>query len=192
MLPRTFLTPRLLAEALRPEDEASVHRMHRDAKQMAFLGGVRDEAQTSAYMERNLEHWERYGFGLWLLRERAARSESPAIGRVLLRHLAVEGRDEIEVGYSLSPACWGAGLATEAAAACLALARDLLMVDSVVALTAPDNLQSHRVLGKVGMVLEREIVHEGSPLALFRTSSREEANRRADAQVPPQLRAQPS
>jgi RimJ/RimL family protein N-acetyltransferase len=169
MLPRAFTTPRLRAEALCPEDAGVIHEMHQDAAQMAYLGGVRSAAQTAEYMARNLAHWERHGFGLWLLRERSGEAESAVVGRVLLRHLELEGRDEIEVGYSLAPVCWGRGLAAEAAAACLGLARDELRVPSVVALTAPANLRSHQVLRKLGMVFERELLYSGSPQSLFRT-----------------------
>ena len=59
---------------------------------MAPLGGVKNETETREYLERNLNHWDAHGFGLWILRERAG---GPVIGRALLRHLDVEGRDEI-------------------------------------------------------------------------------------------------
>ncbi|MEO7794665.1 MAG: GNAT family N-acetyltransferase [Thermoanaerobaculia bacterium] len=175
MLPRTFITERLHAEALCPEDLPAVHQMHLDGEQMAYLGGIRTAEQTAQYIARNLAHWERYGFGLWLLRDRSEPADGgfgrlgSVVGRVLLRHLELEGVDEIEVGYSLAPACWGKGLAAEAAAACLGLARDVLRTDSIVALTAPANLRSHQVLRKIGMVLERQVLYEGSPQALFRT-----------------------
>jgi RimJ/RimL family protein N-acetyltransferase len=169
MLPRTFSTARLLARALRAEDEPIVHRMHRDAAQMEHLGGVRDEAQTRSYMERNLAHWSEFGFGLWLLYDPSDGGEGAVVGRVLLRHLDLDGVDEVEVGYSLLPSRWGRGLAAEATTACLEMARDRLRRETVVALTAPGNLRSHRVLQKVGMELERPVLYEGSEFALFRT-----------------------
>jgi ribosomal-protein-alanine N-acetyltransferase len=170
MLPRTFSTDRLLARALSPEDEPIVHRMHQDATQMEHLGGVRDEVQTRSYMERNLAHWSEFGFGLWLLYDSREGREGAVVGRVLLRHLDLEGVDEVEVGYSLLPPHWGRGLAAEAATACLAMARDRLRLDTVVALTAAGNLRSHRVLQKVGMELERPVLYEGAELVLFRST----------------------
>ncbi|MGH7427283.1 MAG: GNAT family N-acetyltransferase [Gemmatimonadales bacterium] len=47
-----------------------------------------------------------------ILRERGGREP---IGRAVLRHLLVEGVDEVEVGYSFYPAYWGRGLAPRAA-----------------------------------------------------------------------------
>ena len=139
--------------------------MHRDPEQMAMLGGLRDEAQTVEYLARNLQHWTDYGFGLWILRE--AR-ENRVVGRALLRHLLVEGRDEVEVGYSLYPEFWGRGLATEIAAACLEFGRRELGLPSIVAITLPINLRSQRVLTKVGLAYEREVRHEGIMHSLFR------------------------
>ncbi len=133
---------------------------------MALLGGVRDEAETATYMERNLLHWARYGFGLWLLHDGAG---NDVVGRVLLRTLTLDGVDEIEVGYSLFPAYWGRGLATEAASACLLHAEHALGATSVVAVTRPENVGSQRVLEKIGMHFERALDHGGVPHVLFRT-----------------------
>jgi len=89
-------------------------------------------------------------------------------GRALLRHLRIENGDEIEVGYSLHPAFWGRGLAAEAAAACLEHAWGTLGLASVVALTLPENQRSQRVMAKIGMVFEREVVHADLRHVLFR------------------------
>ena len=161
-----FVTARLAAERLRFDHADEIHRMHQDAEQMSLLGGVRTELQTAAYMERNLAHWERYGFGLWLLRDRIT---GDVVGRALLRHLDLEGVDEVEVGYSFFPAYWGRGLATEVTVACLARAREMLGLPSVVALTLPHNLRSQRVMTKAGMRFEHHLDHDGQVHALFRT-----------------------
>lgn len=173
--PESFLTDRLQAERLLPEHADDIHRMHQDVAGMAMLGGIRDAAQTAAYMERNLRHWAEFGFGTWLLRDRADRSVA---GRAVLRHLMVEGADEIEVGYGFHPAQWGRGLAQEIAAACLGYARDAVGATSVVALTHPDHTRSQRVLTRVGMVYEREVEEEGKRLALFRTGAGWSSNAR--------------
>jgi RimJ/RimL family protein N-acetyltransferase len=139
--------------------------MHRDPAVMAELGGVRDEDQTAAYLAGNLQHWTDYGFGLWTLRELGG---GDPIGRAVLRHLNVEGVDEVEVGYAFYPTFWGRGLATEVATACLGFGRRDLRLATIVAVTRPSNVASQRVLLKAGLVYEREFLHEGAPSALFR------------------------
>jgi len=139
--------------------------MHRDPAVMALLGGVRDETRTTAYFTHNLRHWADYGFGLWILSERGG--EEP-IGRAVLRHLQIDGGDEIEVGYAFYQAYWGRGLATEVATACVGFAERELGLASVVGVTTAENLASQQVLRKVGLVQVGEFVHDGEPALLFR------------------------
>jgi len=163
--PDSFSTMRLQAERLTSNHLPELSRMHRDPAVMAQLGGVRDEAQTAAYLARNLQHWTDYGFGLWILREVGG---ADPIGRAVLRHLLVDGVDEVEVGYAFYPAYWGRGLATEVATACLAFGRRDLRLHTIVAVTSPRNLSSQHVLIKAGLRYERDFVHEGAVSSLFR------------------------
>ena len=156
----------MLAERLTAEHWLDLRRMDEDEQFMALLGGVRDKAGTVTYLEQNVKHWADYGFGLWMLRDAAT---GAIIGRAILRHLDVGGVDEIEVGYGFMPDYWGRGLATEIARACVRIGREELGLRSMVAITTPANLGSQRVMVKVGMVHERNIVHAGIPHMLFRT-----------------------
>lgn len=163
---RAFTTARLAAERLTPEHLPEIRRMHRDAAVMEQLGGVRDDAQTDAYLAKNLKHWDEYGYGLWILRERTG---SDPIGRAVVRHLLVDGVDEVEVGYAFYPAYWGRGLATEVATACVDIGRGTLGLATIVAVTDPANRASQHVLEKCGLVYERDFMNEGHRAALFRT-----------------------
>ena len=176
-----FATSRLLAERLRAEHLCDIRTMDQNELFMAKLGGVRDEAASAQYLERNLAHWADYGFGLWVLRDRPTGS---VIGRAVLRHLQVEGSDEIEVGYGFMPDYWGRGLATEISLACLQIARDQLGLESVVAITLPSNVASQRVMQKAGLEYEREITHEGVLHVLFRTARRPRGSSTADMRRP--------
>jgi RimJ/RimL family protein N-acetyltransferase len=164
----SFSTSRLWAERLTPAHLPDLRQMDQNERFMAHLGGVRNEAATLAYLERNLAHWAAHGFGIWMLRDR----DQPAlIGRAVLRHLDVEGADEVEVGYGFYPEFWGRGLATEVACACVQIGRAQLGLPSVVAVTLPTHRASQRVMLKAGLAYEREIIHEGQPLVLFRTGA---------------------
>ena len=141
--------------------------MDEDLQFMALLGGVRDTAGTVTYLETNVKHWADHGFGMWMLRDAATNA---VVGRAILRHLAVEGVDEVEVGYGLLPEYWGRGLATEIAQACVRIGFQQLRLRSIVAITTPPNIASQRVMEKAGLAYDRDIVHAGVTHVLFRTS----------------------
>ena len=139
--------------------------MDRDPRYMALLGGIRTDTQTREYMARNLKHWDEQNFGLWILRDAAG----TVAGRCVLRHLDVEGTDEIELGYGLHTQYWGRGLATEIAKELLHLGRTELNRATLIAVTRPDNLGSQRVLIKTGLVYERDIPYDGVIHQLYRS-----------------------
>lgn len=158
-------TERLRIDRLRASDEADMQRMHAEASVMRTLGGVRSAEQTRDYLQKNLEHWERHGYGLWILR---SRDGGQFMGRSAIRHVHVGGNDEIELGYGLMPEHWGHGFATEAARALVKLAFSSLGLTTLVAFTLTDNLASRRVMIKAGGTYERDVVHAGQPHALYR------------------------
>lgn len=72
---------------------------------------------------------------------------------------------ELWIGYALHPDVWGRGLAAE-------VARELCTVGAELGQTVradafADNPASHRVLGKVGLVLVGESEHDGRAIRLF-------------------------
>jgi ribosomal-protein-alanine N-acetyltransferase len=164
--PDSFATARLRAERLTAEHYDAIRAMDSDAEYMALLGGTRDMAETLAYMARNLQHWADHGFGLWILRDAA---DGRVAGRCVLRHLDVEGTDEVELGYGFHKEYWGRGLATEVAKTLLQLGLNELRLPSLVAITRPANLGSQRVLIKTGLIYEREVSYDGVPHVLYRS-----------------------
>jgi len=164
--PPTFSLRRLFAERLTGAHLPLLRRMDNNTEMMASLGGIRSDAETKAYLERNLAHWDQHGFGIWILRDPTS---GRVIGRAGLRHLVVGATDEVELAYALLPEYWGRGLATDAARACVTIGREWLGLPSVVGLTTPDNLAAQRVLLKASLTPEREVVHGGRPHIVFRT-----------------------
>ena len=160
-----FSTTRLRAERLLRDHGPDLRLMDQDPVMMGHLGGPRDEAGTQAYLERNLAHWASYGFGLWILRDAAS---GVLAGRACVRHLQIEGRDEVEIGYGFLPAFWGRGLGTEVARKCVAIGFEELRLGSLVALTTPQNRGSQHVLEKVGMTSQGIVDHDGVAFLLFR------------------------
>jgi RimJ/RimL family protein N-acetyltransferase len=77
--------------------------------------------------------------------------------------------DEVEVGWMLTPSAWGHGYATEAGSAIRDEAFDRLKLESVVAVHHPKNAASGRIMEKLGMTFERDVVDkDGWPYCLHR------------------------
>ena len=164
--PRAFFLRRLHAERLIDPHLPVLRTLHGNAQVMATLGGVRTAAETAASLERNLAHWDRHGFGIWVLWDSATGRVAGTAG---LRHRQVEGAAEVELRCALFPEFWGRGLATDAARACVTIGRDWLGLPAVVALTGRENVASQRMLEKAGLGLEREVMQGEVPQLLFRT-----------------------
>lgn len=139
--------------------------MNADADVMATLGGVRSEDETWELLRQSLAHWQQNGFGSWVFRHRET---GEAIGSAGLRRVQIESRDEVEIGYRVAAAWWGRGIATEMASALIAVARDRLELEDIVAFTLPDNLASRRVMEKAGLTYEHDIEWAGLPHVLYR------------------------
>jgi ribosomal-protein-alanine N-acetyltransferase len=135
---------------------------------MATLGGIRSDEETGLLLARNLEHWERHGFGLWVLRDE---NDGRFAGRAGLRHVRVGGADEVELAYALMPEFWGRGLATEIVGAILSLAFGRLGLPEVVCFTLPTNAASRRVMEKAGFTFERDVIHADLPHVLYRIAA---------------------
>lgn len=66
--------------------------------------------------------------------------------------------DEVEIGWMLTPSAWGQGYGTEAGGAVRDEAFDRLDLESIVAVHHPENAGPGRIMDKLGMAFERDVV----------------------------------
>jgi RimJ/RimL family protein N-acetyltransferase len=158
-------TPRLRLERVRAPDRSDLARLYRDPRVMATLGGVRSAQEIDLGLARMLGHWERHGFGVWLLREAGT---GEFVGRGGLQSVSLEGRDEVEVLYALLPEFQGRGLATELARESVRVAFEVLGLPDLVCFTAETNAASRRVMERAGFRYERAGVRAGTPHVFYR------------------------
>ena len=166
----TVETARMIAERLRPRHHDELAVLLRDPRVAGTLWPGEDppsDAQLRYILSDKLDHWARYGFGLWLLRDRAT---GAMVGRGGLQHTMVGREGEIEAGWAIAPDRWGEGLATELAGACTAVAFDRLELQTIIAMALPTNIASRRVMEKTGFDYERDVVWKGLPHVLYRAS----------------------
>lgn len=136
-------------------DAGAVRRLRKDPRVMRYLGGAVDDAEARLRFERDLRHWDEHGYGLCVVEDRAGGAFAGLAG---FRHF--EG--DPDLSYMLEHGHWGSGLATEAAAACVAWGFDVLGAELVRAMTDPQHRASQRVLTKVGLQYVGERVMWGS------------------------------
>lgn len=163
-------TARLLAARPRPEDAEGLASVLAEPAVGDWLwpgdlGGPRTAEQTAAIVARDVEAWDRDGWGPWIVRDRAT---GGVLGRAGLARTRIEDRSVIEVAWLLTSARWGEGLATEAAREGIRAGFDDLGLDELVAIALVENRASRAVMRKLGMVEEREIAHAGLPHVLAR------------------------
>lgn len=137
----------------------------------------------------------RDGFCFWAAEERTTGAFVGSIGLMRVPYDA-HFTPAVEVGWRIARSFWGAGIAPEAAEACLRHGFVALGLPEIVANTVPGNAKSRRVMEKIGMVhdpdgdFDHPRQPEGDPLrrqVLYRlTSAGWAARRPADCQGQPQ------
>jgi RimJ/RimL family protein N-acetyltransferase len=120
-------------------------------------------ADATHWLKSDVQHWRAHGFGPWLLFDRI---HGGFVGRAGLRWTDVAGQRAIELAWALLPIWWGRGLATEAAVAAIAVARER-GIERLVAFTLTPNVASRRVMEKAGLRFLRQIEHAGLPHVLY-------------------------
>ncbi len=155
-------TERLTLRHLSPDDAAFILELLNEPSFIRNIGdkGVRTEDDARRYIETGpRESYARFGFGLY-------RVEITETGEVIgmCGLLKRDSLADVDIGYAFLPRFWSKGYAFESVAAVMRHAREKLGIARVVAIVAPDNSDSIKVLEKLGLRFERMIkLSEGQP-----------------------------
>lgn len=164
----TLNTKRLILRPFEVCDLDSLARLAADPEVMSFIGeGLETRAKVSEGLDRAIRRWREDGMSWWVVLDR---NTQMFIGRCCLQRLR-DLPNEIEVGYAFERACWGKGFAREAVDTALTYGFDTLGLQSIVALTHPDNFRSQRFLGRLGFDHEKRISFHGKKVELYRQSA---------------------
>lgn len=113
-----------------------------------------DLKETKAFIQKRFTYDEPVGFAPIFEKETSAMVGFGGILR--FKYYAQE--NHYEIGYILGKAHWGKGYATEIAEGQIDKIKELFPTASIFATVHPDNLASHRVLEKLGMVrIEKDV-----------------------------------
>jgi [ribosomal protein S5]-alanine N-acetyltransferase len=145
-------TPRLVIRDYALEDADDVIRVLTDPRVDLRGTGAMTRSEALAWLGEEIEYRRRDGTGRYAV---VLRETGEVVGGCgLVRRQLPEGV-EIELGYHLRSDLWGRGLASEAARACLAEARERGYA-RVIAFILPGNVRSEGVARRIGMRPERE------------------------------------
>lgn len=160
----TMETPRLRGEAVGEHHLPLLIALWQDPQVMANLvGGVRSETECRERLNKMVLSWAQFGIERWALFDKQTDAFAGVGG---LRHIIADGWPEIELGFAFHAAYWGKGLATEVAQAALEAGFHRLGCEHIRAMALTHHAASRRVLEKVGMTFDREMLYRDAPHAV--------------------------
>lgn len=140
-------TARLRLRAFRPDDLDDYAAIRAEPEVARYIGGPLSRVETWDRMAVMNGQWALRGYGLFAIEETASRR---VIGHTGILH--PDDWPEPEIPYTIGPAAWGQGYATEAARAVRAWAFDSYGFARLVSFVVPSNARSIRVAEKLGAV----------------------------------------
>ncbi len=159
-------TDRLVLRRFTLDDAEFIFRLVNDPSWLRFIGdkNVHNLDDARRYLrEGPLDMYQRFGFGMFRVEERASGLPTGMCGLIKRDTLP-----DVDVGYAFLPEFRGKGYAFEAANAVLEHGNRAFGLRRIVAITTPSNETSIRVLEKAGMKFERLLeLTPGDPVNLF-------------------------
>ena len=110
----------------------------------------------------------RYEHNLGGMNALIEKSSGALIGHAGLLVQEVDGKEELEIAYSLLPQFWNRGYAIEAAQKCKTFAFENSFSESLISIISLPNLPSQKVAIRNGMTIERETTYRNIPVYIFR------------------------
>lgn len=160
-------TERLLHRRLEEKDVETIIKFRSDDEVNRYLGGAKAKTRefNESRMKFYLECWEKYGFGFAMM---IIKETGEEIGWSGLQPL--ENSGEIEVGYGFIKKYWKQGFGFETAQGWLKYGFENTDLNRIVAVAAPENVGSWRIMEKCGMKREGMKFHYGMDLVFYAIS----------------------
>ena len=160
-------TERVVLRELCADDAPFILQLVNEPSWLRFIGdkGIKTIEAARNYIQKGpVEMYARFGFGLWLVE---LKEEHVPIGICGL--IKRESLSDIDIGFAFLPAYWRKGYAFESASATMSYGKKTFGLKRLVAVMAPDNNASDRLLGKLGFRFERmvQLSNGASELKLY-------------------------
>lgn len=150
-------TKRLYLRKMNQSDYEALSKMLQDEETMYAYEGAFSDEETQEWLDRQIDRYREYGFGLWAV---VLKETDEMIGQCGLTMQQWNGRQVLEIGYLLQRTYWHNGYATEAAKACKEYAFTKLDADEVCSIIRDTNTASQNVAQRNGMtVVDKWVKH---------------------------------
>jgi [ribosomal protein S5]-alanine N-acetyltransferase len=155
----------LLREFTINDLEAFAQILSKEEVMRFSLSGPLKKEQAKDYLQKRiLDHYLKYGYGLYAV---LCKADQKLIGLVGLITQVIDGEEIIELGYRLDPGYWGKGYATEAGEKVLQFAFEVLKTDRVISIIDPRNIRSLKVAERIGMTYWKDHVFHGFEVKIY-------------------------
>jgi RimJ/RimL family protein N-acetyltransferase len=145
-------TERLILRPFVHEDLAELAVIHAEESFWWYpLRSGMSMEQTTGFLVRTIERYDSDGFGIEAVIDRETNVMIGWAG-LAVPHFLPEVLPAVEVGWRLSSAYWGRGLATEAGAAAVDWGFTEGGLERIVSIYEPENVASGRVMERLGLV----------------------------------------
>ena len=146
----TLTTERLVLRPFTHDDLAELTPIHAEESFWWYpLRAGMDEDETKKFLSRVIERYETDGFGVEALLDRSSGAMIGWAG-LAVPHFLPEILPAVEVGWRLSAAYRGQGLATEVGEAAVHWGFTEGGLDRLVSIYEPENVASGRVMARLG------------------------------------------
>jgi [ribosomal protein S5]-alanine N-acetyltransferase len=152
-------TDRLILRQFTLADTAFVIQLLNSPGWLAFIGdrNVKTEEEAKNYLLNGaMKSYEENGFGLSLVELKSDKTPVGMCG--LIKREFLENPD---IGYAFLPAFQGQGYAFEIAEATMIYAKETLKIPCVMAIVMSENVQSIKLLEKIGMTFQKPFPFPG-------------------------------
>lgn len=148
-------TGNLILEKLTVDDAPFIFELVNDPSWLRFIGdkGVANLEDARDYIQQGpVASYARFGFGMYVARRKADSKPAGICGLVKRDSL-----DAPDLGLAFLPEYRGYGYGIESARAVMKYGKTVLGLERIIAITAPDNERTIRLLQKLGMRFEEKV-----------------------------------
>lgn len=151
-------TERLILRSWKYEDRESFAEMNSNRNVLKYFPATLSVDESNAFADRIKAEFEETSFGLNAVE---IKETGEFIGYVGFHRFTFDApfSPGWEIGWRISDRFWNKGYATEAAKACLFLAREKHLCNKLFSFTAIPNIPSENVMKRIGMSYEGTFMH---------------------------------